>query len=318
MKFSGEAHHVGAHHGAFVQSVSQCPAPNGDRPQATGALVNIDSHQHFWVYNDRDYVWMTQPFGTLRRDFLPADLKPPLNAIDFDGTIAVQARQMTVETEWLLALADENEFIRGVVGWVDFASEQLDAQLEHFAAHPKLVGVRELIHDMPDVQYALSDVHVHAIIKLARHGLTYDLLLKPQHIQPATALVRRFPEQKFVVDHIAKPSIVEGRMSPWREDLHALAECENVFCKLSGMVTEASWGQWTPDAFQPYLDAVIGAFGPGRCMIGSDWPVCTVSGAYEAVMHIVIDYITALSPDEQRAILGRTCAAFYGVHEKPR
>jgi len=277
--------------------------------------MHLDSHQHFWMYNQTDYVWMNEEMEALRRDHLPGELEPKLAAVGLDGTIAVQARQMTAETEWLLELATRHAFIRGVVGWVDFESDQLDRQLEQYAADPKLKGVRELIHDMEDVNYATSDVHVRAIAELARWNLTYDLLLKPPHIRPATDLVRQFPDQPFVVDHIAKPEIAAGMHSPWQEDLQTLAGQENVCCKLSGMVTEARWGDWSPEDFHPYLDVVLEAFGPKRLMIGSDWPVCTLSGSYEDVMGIVIDYADQLSPDEREAILGGTCARFYGVDD---
>jgi L-fuconolactonase len=276
--------------------------------------MRLDSHQHFWRYNPTDYVWMTDVMDVLRRDYLPEQLAAELNTTGFAGTIAVQARQMVEETEWLLELAARHDLIRGVVGWVDFASEQLDEQLARFSAYPQLKGVRELIHDMPNVRYAVSDAHIAAIGKLAQYGLTYDLLLKPPHLRPAIELVRQFPDQPFVVDHIAKPDIASRSLSPWQEDLRELAKAQNVFCKLSGMVTEARWGDWQAEDFRPYLDVVLEAFGPERLMIGSDWPVCLLSGVYADVMAIVIDYCDALSPSEQDAILGETAVRFYGVN----
>jgi len=277
--------------------------------------MRLDSHQHFWRYNPADYVWMTEEMDVLRRDYLPTELEPKLEALRFEGSIAVQARQMVRETEWLLELADRHDFILGVVGWVDFASPRLDEQLERYSDHPKLKGVRELIHDMPDTEYATSDVHVRAIARLARYGLTYDLLLKPPHVRPAMALVRQFPEQPFVVDHIAKPEIGRSKRAPWQSDLEALARHDNVWCKLSGMVTETRWHDWQPEDFHPYLDIVLEAFGPQRLMIGSDWPVCTLAGPYEQVMGIVIAYVERLSAEERDAILGDTCARFYGVDD---
>jgi L-fuconolactonase len=275
--------------------------------------MRIDAHQHFWRYNPTDYAWMTGAMDILRRDHLPHDLEPLLKSINFDGTIAVQARRLERETDWLLELADARPFIRGVVGWLDFASPRLDEALERFAAHPKLKGVREIIHDMPDVDYATSAVHTSAIAKLKQHNLTYDLLLKSPHLPAAIRLVDQFPQQLFVVDHIAKPNIAACERESWRTQLRELAERENVVCKLSGMVTEAAWGQWTPATFEPYLSAAIEAFGPSRLMIGSDWPVCTLSGTYEATMAIVIDYANLLSPAEREAILGGTATNFYGI-----
>jgi L-fuconolactonase len=279
--------------------------------------MRLDSHQHFWLYNERDYVWMTSEMGVLRRNFTPDDLSPLLNAIEFDGSIAVQARQMLAETDWLLQLAEQHAFIHGVVGWLDFNSNHLDEQLERYASHPKLKGVRELIHDMEDLEYATSDAHVSAIAKLARYGLTYDLLLKPQHIQAAIELVHLFPDQLFVVDHIAKPNIAKGPAACWSAEMRALASFENVYCKLSGMVTEAAWGRWKPDDFRFFLDAMLEAFGAERLMIGSDWPVCTLSGSYEDVMRIVIDYVGEVSNHELDGILGDTCAQFYGLTQVP-
>ena len=277
--------------------------------------MRLDSHQHFWKYNANDYVWMTESMHALRRDFLPESLESLVERMGFHGTIAVQARRKLIETEWLLELAEQYPTIHGIVGWVDFESDELDVQLERFAANPKFKGVRELVHDMPDVNYAISDVHVRGVSKLGRHGLTYDLLLKPPHLRPALELVRRFPDQPFVVDHIAKPDIASGMRSPWREDLSELAKFDNVCCKLSGMATEAAWKAWLPSDFYPYLDIVVEAFGPSRLMIGSDWPVCTLSGDYEEVMGIVIEYTERLSPAERDEILGGACRRFYGVKE---
>jgi len=275
--------------------------------------MRIDAHQHFWRYNPTDYAWMSNSMDILRRDHLPTDLQPLLQSIGFDGTIAVQARRLERETHWLLELAAAHPFIHGVVGWLDFASPQLDASLERYAAHPKLRGLREIIHDMPDVDYATSTVHTSAIAKLARRNLTYDLLLKPTHIPAAIRLVDQFPNQPFVVDHIAKPNIAAGEREPWLSGFLELANRDNVHCKLSGMVTEAAWNQWTPATFAPYLHATIEAFGPQRLMIGSDWPVCTLSGSYEATMQIVIEFANSLAPTERDAILGGNAARFYGV-----
>jgi len=277
--------------------------------------MRIDSHQHFWKYNSHDYVWMTESMDVLRRDYLPEDLQHLIPELGFDGTIAVQARQMTSETDWLLDLAGRHSMVYGVVGWVDFESRLLDEQLERYARNPKFKGVRELIHDMPDVNYSTSAAHVRGVSKLARFNLTYDLLLKPQHIRPAIKLVRQFPDQSFVIDHIAKPDIAARIRSPWQEDINALARFDNVCCKLSGMVTEAKWNAWRPSDFYPYLDTVLEAFGPNRLMIGSDWPVCRLSGNYHDVMGVVIEYAEKLSPDEQHDILGGTCARFYSVEE---
>ena len=275
--------------------------------------MRIDSHQHFWKYNPAHQVWMTDAMAVLRRDYLPDELHPLLCTAGFDGTIAVQARQMPEETEWLLKLADEHAFIRGVVGWVDLRSPKLREQLERYAKHPRLVGVRHVVHDEPDDHFMLLPEFRRGIGQLREFDLTYDLLLFPKHLPVALTLVAEYPQQPFVLDHIAKPAIREGTLSPWREDLHRLAEFPNVFCKLSGLVTEAQWKQWRPEDFHPYLDMVIEAFGTERVMIGSDWPVCTLSGDYVSTMRIVTDYVQRFPAEVREGILGGNCARFYGI-----
>ncbi len=275
--------------------------------------MRLDSHQHFWKYNSAEHVWMTDRMRALKRDFLPEDLKPLLKTIDFDGCIAVQARQNLEETRWLLELAKKHDFIKGVVGWVDLGSPEFRGQLEMFSKHPKLVGVRHVVHDEADDQFMLKTDFLRGIAQLREFSLTYDLLLFPKHLPVAVKLAEKFPEQPFVLDHIAKPRVVEGLISPWREDLQELARFPNVCCKLSGMVTEAGWGEWQASDFYGYLDIVIEAFETDRVMIGSDWPVCTLSGDYEPTMRIVIDYVRQFSPEVRAGILGENCANFYCI-----
>ena len=272
--------------------------------------MRLDSHQHFWQYRPTEYTWMTDKMEALKQDFLPCDLKPLLDSIPFDGCIAVQARQTPEETRWLLELADQYPFIEGVVGWVDLRSDHLSEQLERFAQHPKLAGVRHVIHDEPDDNFMLLPEFRRGIAQLLDFNLTYDLLLFPKHLKAACQLVKEFPRQPFVLDHLAKPKIGARLLSPWKEDLHQLATFPNVFCKLSGMVTETNWKQWQPADFHPYLDVVFEAFGPTRLMIGSDWPVCTLSAEYAPMMKIVMDYVPKESQD---AVLGDNCARFYST-----
>jgi L-fuconolactonase len=275
--------------------------------------MRLDSHQHFWHYSPTEHTWMTPQMGILKHAFLPRDLLPLLESIHFDGSVAVQSRQNLEETRWLLELAEQHPFIKGVVGWVDLRSEQLSEQLQRFSRHPKLVGVRHIVHDEPDDQFMLQPEFRRGISQLREFNLTYDLLLFPKHLTVAARLVEEFPEQPFVLDHIAKPRIAEGSMSPWQEDMHQLARFPNVFCKLSAMVTETRWKQWQPGDFHPYMDVAFEAFGAGRLMIGSDWPVCTLSGEYQPVMKIVIDYLRKFSAEAQAAILGDNCARFYRI-----
>ena len=256
---------------------------------------------------------MNDQMSVLKRNYLPSDLAPFLAQLNFDGCIAVQARQSIEETRWLLELSEGNDFVRGVVGWLDLCSPQLSEQLERFAHRPRLLGVRHVVQDEPDDEFMLRPVFLEGISQLREFGLTYDLLLYPKHLPVAVRLVEQFPDQAFVLDHIAKPPIAAAKLSPWGEDLHRLAEFPNVYCKLSGMVTEANWKTWKPEDFHPYLDVVVEAFGTSRLMIGSDWPVCTVSSDYVKTMQLVLDYISRFTTGEQNAILGDNCAEFYGI-----
>jgi len=273
----------------------------------------IDAHQHFWKYSPAEYGWINDEMAALKRDFLPEDLKPLLAASGFDGSIAVQACHTIEETQWLLSLADKSQFIKGVVGWVDLCSADLPAQLDRLANHPRLVGVRHVMQAEPDDEFMLRDDFQRGIACLAGCGLTYDLLLFPRHLPVAVKLVQQFPQQRFVLDHIAKPGIADGLIEPWARDIRELAKHENVCCKLSGMVTEARWKHWKREDFRPYLDVILETFGPQRLMIGSDWPVCSLSATYAETIAIVDDYIRQLAPGQEEQILGGNCASFYGV-----
>ncbi len=284
--------------------------PGGTPPPS---MSRIDSHQHFWRYDADQYPWMDGRMQALRRDFLPADFKPLLDQLGFEGSIAVQARQSLEETEWLLGLADEHAFVKGVVGWVDLRAADVGDQLARYARRPRLVGIRHVLHDEPDDNFMLRPEFRSGIASLGEHGLAYDLLLFPRHLAAATRLVREFPAQAFVLDHIAKPAIARGETQPWSSELRRLAESPNVYCKLSGMVTEAVWSDWRPDDFRAYLDVIADAFGVRRLMIGSDWPVCTVSGDYISTMRVVIGYLESFPPADREAVLGGNCARFYRI-----
>ena len=273
----------------------------------------IDSHHHFWIYNTDDYPWMTGDRGPLQVDYMPDDMAPLLKATGIDGTVAVQARQVERETQFLLELAEKHDFIRGVVGWVDLRADDAEARLERFADHPRMVGVRHIVHDEADDRFMLGGSFLQGLAQLNRFNLTYDLLLFPRHIKVAIEVVKRFPQQPFVLDHIAKPFIKDGTLEPWAREIRQLAAHDNVFCKVSGMVTEAAWQAWTQADFDPYLDIVFECFGVERLMFGSDWPVCTLGGSYSEVVDIVRQYIAALSADEQAAIMGGNASAFYGL-----
>ena len=273
----------------------------------------IDSHQHFWRYNPAEYPWMGERHAAIKRDILPPDMQPLLAAAGIAGTVAVQARQNLRECEFLLGLADEYDFVRGVVGWVDLRADDVEAQLERFAAHPSFVGLRHIVHDEADDRFMLGGGFLRGLAALKTYQLRYDLLLFPRHIRIAIDVARQFPQQQFVLDHIAKPFIKDGLMQPWADDIRALAALDNVWCKVSGMVTEAAADTWKQSDFTPYLDVVFDCFGSERIMFGSDWPVCELAASYSQVVGIVEAYIGALSVDEQAAIMGGNARQFYGL-----
>jgi len=274
--------------------------------------MRIDSHQHFWRFNPRDYGWM-KPDWPIRRDFLPANLEPELRACNLDGCVAVQARQSLEESRWLLKLADESAVILGVVGWVDLRSPDVAKQLAEFAAHPKFVGVRHVVQDESDDRFMLREDFQRGIAALSDFDLTYDLLVFPKQLPAAIALGQKFPNQAFVLDHLAKPLIKDGITSPWREQIQELAKLPNVTCKVSGMVTEADWQHWDAADFKPYLDTVFEAFRPDRLMYGSDWPVCLLAGKYEEVFGLVENYVSPFQVDDKAKFFGGNAAACYGL-----
>lgn len=272
--------------------------------------MTIDSHQHFWKYTPADYPWM-KPEWPIRRDFLPSDLAPLLKAAGLDGCVAVQAQQTVAEARWLLSLTDAHPFIKGVVGWVDLQSDRVEEQLAELARHPRFVGVRHVVQDEPDDNFMLRPAFQRGIGKLRQFNLAYDLLVFPKQLPAAIQLVANFPEQRFVLDHIAKPPIATGSLSPWREQLRELAKAPNVWCKVSGMVTEAKWDGWRADDFRPYLDVVFAAFGVERLMFGTDWPVATLAGSYEQVHRLAADYTESLTAEARAQFFGGNAAAFY-------
>lgn len=275
--------------------------------------MKIDAHQHFWYYNPTEFAWIGDNMQSLKNDFLPFDLQNELSIAGFDGCIAVQARQSLSETAWLLKLASTHRFINGVIGWVDLCSDKVEDQLKEFSANPKLVGVRHVVHDEPDDRFMARADFQHGISLLQQYRLTYDLLIFPKHLPLATELVKAFPNQKFVLDHIAKPDIKGQVKEPWASDIRKLAQLPNVYCKVSGMVTEANWQSWKADDFSFYLDTIFEAFGSDRLMFGSDWPVCTVAGNYQSTLSLVSNYIKKFDTSVQQTVLGTNCSKFYQV-----
>ena len=273
--------------------------------------MKIDAHQHFWRYSPITHSWINDSMAVLKRDFLPEDLKPELKKKSFNGCIAVQAVQSEAENDFLLDLADNNDFIKGVVGWLDLRADNIDERLAHYSKHPKFCGLRHVVQDEPDDEFLLRDDFKRGISKLKQYNLTYDILIFEKQLPAALKFVEAFPDQSFVLDHIAKPLIVRHELNPWKEYIQKLAEFPNVYCKVSGLVTEAHWKNWKKTDLTPYLDVVFEAFGTQRVMVGSDWPVCKLAASYEQVVDIIQTYIQGFSPTEKADIMGNNAANFY-------
>lgn len=279
--------------------------------------MHIDTHQHFWRYNSDEFGWIDDSMSSLRRDFLPGELKIELVRAGFDASIAVQTRQTLEETRWLLQLAEaEPATIIGVIGWVDLRSADVGLQLAEFAGNPKLLGIRHIVQGERDERFLLNPDFLHGITSLKDFGLTYDILIYPRHLATAAEFVQKFPDQRFVLDHLGKPPIREQQLQPWKSGISALAKFNNVVCKLSGLVTEADWQNWKPEHIAPYLDVALETFGPDRLMIGSDWPVCTLAGSFSQVMDLVQDYLTQFSGDVRHAILGGNAERFWNLQSR--
>jgi L-fucono-1,5-lactonase len=277
--------------------------------------MRIDAHVHFWRYRPEEYEWIDARMGALQRDFLPDELDPLASRAGFDGVVAVQARHAWTETAWLLELAARHPLIRGVVGWVDLRATDVRAALARAAAHEGLVGVRHIAQDEPDDRFLVGPEFLRGIEALAAFDLAYDILVYPRHLPVALELVRRFPAQRFVLDHLAKPDLRTGALAEWARDLRALAACPNVMAKLSGLVTEADWSAWRAEQIRPCLDVAFECFGPGRLLIGSDWPVCTLAGDYGRVMGLVTESLAHFSASEREAVLGGNAVRFWRLDE---
>jgi L-fuconolactonase len=281
---------------------------------APARALRLDAHQHFWRYRERDYPWIDDRHGALRRDFTPEDLKPLLDQHGLDGCVAVQARHSLEETDALLALADQHPWIVGVVGWVDLRATDLERQLEGWSEADKLVGMRHQIQDEPSPSLFMQDpVFARGLRLLHAHGLTYDLLIKDADLHAATHLCERHDEHLIVLDHLGKPDLSREDPIAWADRLAPLAALPHVGCKLSGLITEADWHHWRPVELLPYLYLALELFGPHRLMFGSDWPVCQVAGSYSDVHRLFETAINELSADEQAAIRGGTATRFYGL-----
>jgi L-fuconolactonase len=275
--------------------------------------MKIDAHQHFWKYHPVKDAWITDDMKVIQKDFFPKDLARELYAMEFDGCVAVQADQSEEETNFLLEQSKKNDFVKGVVGWIDLQSNKVQSRLGYFATFRKLKGFRHVVQAESDADFLLRDSFCNGIALLANYRFTYDLLIKPHQLKSVLKFVQKFPNQFFVVDHLAKPDIKDKQMDGWKSDMQQLAQFENVSCKISGMVTEADWKNWQTNDFKPYIDFIIQHFGADRVMFGSDWPVCLVAASYEQVCEIVENNTSHLSNNEKKLLWGVNASKFYDL-----
>ena len=275
--------------------------------------MRVDSHQHFWRYDPVRDGWITDEMAVLKRDFLPSELMPELRANGIDACVAVQADQSESETRFLLDLAEKHREIAGVVGWVKLLDTRVEERLVYFSQFKKLRGFRHVVQAEPDDRFLMRKDFLRGVGMLARYGFTYDILIYERHLPVANEFVQQFPDQKFVIDHIAKPQIKNRSLDDWARDIRAIAKHPNVWCKVSGVVTEADWKRWRADDIRPYLDVVFGAFDIDRLMYGSDWPVCLLAASYATVKSIVEDYTQNFSATDKDKIFGGNAVRFYGL-----
>ncbi|TWT97719.1 Amidohydrolase [Botrimarina colliarenosi] len=271
----------------------------------------LDAHHHVWRYRPEDYGWIGPGMESLARDFEVKDLAAIAGPLGVSGSVVVQARQSIEETEWLIELAGQSDFVRGVVGWAPLANPSVGELLDKWSDDSKLCGVRHVVQDEPDEGFLARDDFNRGVAEVVRRGLTYDVLIFAQQLPAAIQFVDSHPEGRLVLDHLGKPPVKAGQIEPWRYQLEELAERPNVACKLSGLVTEADWKAWTPDSIRPYLDAALEAFGPDRLMFGSDWPVCLLATSYERWVEVIQDWAGRLSPNEQASFFHSAATRSY-------
>ena len=274
----------------------------------------IDAHQHFWDPATADYPWLSDDLAVIRRPFAPDDLLPELEAAQVEGTILVQTRSSLDETRDFLRLADATPFIRGVIGWVDLTAPSVDEAIAAMRSAPggdHLVGIRHQVHDEPDPEWLLQDEVLDGIRAVGAAGLVYDLLIRPRELPAALQAARRLPDVRFVIDHLAKPQIASGGGRAWRDGIAAFSDLDHVACKVSGLVTEASWSSWTTSDLQPYIDHALTVFGPTRLIFGSDWPVCLLAATYVQVVEVARTTLGGLTSSELGAVLGTNAVRIY-------
>jgi L-fuconolactonase len=275
----------------------------------------VDAHQHFWeLSRPFRYEWLDAPgLSKIRRDFLPEDLEPLIRGEGVDRTIFVQTQHDVEENRWVLGLAGPHPFLAGVVGWVDLASDDSERQLLEFRSDPKFVGVRHLVQDEPDDDFLVREDILRGLRVLERHDVPFDVLIHVRHLRHVPTLARSMPGLRMVIDHLAKPRIKDRGFDEWLPRFREASAFSNVYCKLSGMVTEADWEAWNAVDLRPYVQTAMECFGPGRLMFGSDWPVCELAASYGQVRRALVDALGPISETERSAIFGGTATSFYGL-----
>jgi len=271
----------------------------------------IDAHHHYWQYNPVEYDWIDDSMKVIRTDFLPDKLAPTIQEAGIDGVVSVQARQLVKETDWLLEMAHQNKFMKGVVGWLPLIEADIESYLEKYSGEKLLKGLRHVIQGEPDQEFILRSDFNRGISLMKKYALVYDILIVERQLSNTIRFVDQHPDQVFVLDHIAKPCIGRNELSPWKENIQELAKRENVSCKISGMVTEANFLSWTPEHLQPYFEVILEAFGSDRLLFGSDWPVCLVATTYKNWMDLVLKAIGSCSETEQANIMGENAVRVY-------
>ncbi|HLT42507.1 MAG TPA: amidohydrolase family protein [Sphingobacteriaceae bacterium] len=275
-------------------------------------MKRIDAHQHFWKFHPVKDAWLTDEMMILKQDFMPHDLQPILKKNGVDGCIAVQSDQSLIETQFLLDLAGDFSFIQGVVGWVDIQDEELDEQLDFFSHENKLKGFRHIVQGESDPEFLLRPAFLSGIKKLHERNFTYDLLITYNQLSQAVRFADQLAEgQSVVIDHLAKPNILEKEFDSWAAYMKKLSQHTNFYCKFSGLVTEAKWNSWTKEDFEPYINHIFDSFGAERIIFGSDWPVCTLAADYSQIIELVSSYVDKLSKSEQEMVWHKNAQTFY-------
>jgi len=277
--------------------------------------MRIDAHQHFWKFDPIRDSWITDEMAVIQKDFLPKDFQTVLEKNNFDGSVLVQSDQSEKENEFQLTNAKQNDFIKGVVGWVDLQANDIEERLAYYSSFKKMKGFRYVLQGEADRSFMLRPQFMDGLGKLEKFRFTYDILIYADQLKYLPEFVGAFMNQRFAIDHLAKPRIKEHEIREWKKGIQKIARFENVCCKISGMVTEADWKNWKRDDFIPYIEAVIEAFGPNRIMYGSDWPVCLVAASYEQMLGIVDEYFSSFSETEQELFFGGNAVKFYSLDE---